>query len=68
MKNQIKVYRAKCDMTQEALADKLGISRHTILALEKEKYVPSLDLAFRIARYFNATVEEMFQYEEDGKK
>jgi putative transcriptional regulator len=63
MKNQIKVYRAKWSITQEELADKLGISRYTVLALEKEKYVPSLDLAFRIARFFKTTVEDMFQYE-----
>ncbi len=62
MKNKIKVYRAMHDMTQEDLARKIGVTRQTILAIEKGKYVPSLDLAFRIARHFNASIEEVFTY------
>ena len=50
MKNRIKVYRALRNLTQEALADQLGVTRQTILAIEKEKYDPSLELAFRIFR------------------
>jgi putative transcriptional regulator len=50
-------------MTQEELADKVGVSRQTIVALEKNRYSPSLDLAFRIARVFNTKVEEVFQYD-----
>jgi len=64
MKNKIKVYRAMHDITQEALANKLGVTRQTILAIEKGKYVPSLDLAFKIARHFGVTIEEVFTYEE----
>jgi putative transcriptional regulator len=64
MKNKIKVYRAMHDITQETLANKLGVTRQTILAIEKGKYVPSLDLAFKIARYFGVNVEEVFTYEE----
>jgi putative transcriptional regulator len=64
MKNKIKVFRAMNDMTQEDLAQAIGVTRQTILAIEKGKYVPSLDLAFRIARRFSVTVEEVFQYEE----
>ncbi|MDP3563452.1 MAG: helix-turn-helix transcriptional regulator, partial [Methanoregula sp.] len=52
MKNRIKVYRALHDLTQEALADKLAVTRQTILAIEKGKCDPSLDLAFRIAELF----------------
>jgi putative transcriptional regulator len=51
------------DLTQEDLAQAIGVTRQTILAIEKGKYVPSLDLAFKIARNFNVTVEEVFQYE-----
>jgi len=63
MKNKIKVYRAMHDLTQEALAAELGVTRQTILAIEKGKYDPSIDLAFRIARFFSVSVEELFQYE-----
>jgi len=62
MKNKIKVYRAMHDLTQEDLAQAVGVTRQTILAIEKGKYVPSLDLAFRIARNFNVTIEDVFEY------
>ncbi|MCE5298978.1 MAG: helix-turn-helix transcriptional regulator [Methanoregulaceae archaeon] len=64
MKNRIKVFRAMHDLTQEALANDLGVTRQTILAIEKGKYDPSLDLAFKIARYFNVSIEEIFIYGE----
>ena len=51
------------EMTQQELAERVGCTRQTIIALEGGKYVPSLTLAFRIARTFEATVEEVFQYE-----
>lgn len=60
MKNRIKVYRALHDLTQEALAEKLSVSRQTILAIEKGKYDPSLDLAFRISELFGIPVEKIF--------
>jgi putative transcriptional regulator len=63
VKNRIKVLRAMHDLTQEGLARDLGVTRQTILAIEKGKYDPSLDLAFRIARYFHTTIEETFTYE-----
>jgi putative transcriptional regulator len=63
MKNRIKVFRAMHDLTQEALANEMRVTRQTILAIEKGKYDPSLDLAFKIARYFGVTVEEVFLYE-----
>jgi putative transcriptional regulator len=63
MKNKIKVFRAMHDLTQEDLAQAIGVTRQTILAIEKGKYVPSLDLAFRIARHFNVTIEEVFHYD-----
>ncbi len=51
------------EMTQEQLAAKAGVTRHTIMALEAGKYFPSLLLAFRIARAFGIRVEDVFQYE-----
>ena len=63
MKNKIKVYRAMNDLTQEGLAQALGVTRQTILAIEKGKYDPSLELAFRMARYFNTTIAEIFTFE-----
>ncbi len=64
MKNKIKVFRAMHDMTQEDLAQAIGVTRQTILAIEKGKYVPSLDLAFRISRRFSVNIEEVFQYDD----
>ena len=64
MKNRIKVFRAMHDLTQEALANELGVTRQTILAIEKGKYDPSLDLAFKIARFFGVSINEIFIYGE----
>ncbi|MCG8573335.1 MAG: helix-turn-helix transcriptional regulator [Flavobacteriales bacterium] len=50
-------------MTQQALADAVGVSRQTIVAIEKAKYSPSLELAFKIARVFDTPLEEVFSYE-----
>ena len=63
MKNKIKVFRAMHDLTQETLAQELGVTRQTILAIEKGKYDPSLVLAFKIARFFGVTIEDVFLYE-----
>jgi putative transcriptional regulator len=60
MKNDLRVLRAKHDLTQAELADKLGVSRQTVNAIETEKYDPSLPLAFKIARVFGLTIEEIF--------
>ena len=67
MKNKIKVFRAMHDLTQDDLAKVVGVTRQTILAIEKGKYVPSLDLAFKIARHFKVNIEEVFTYSEDGR-
>jgi putative transcriptional regulator len=67
MKNRIKVYRAMHDLTQEDLAKAIGVTRQTILAIEKGRYVPSLDLAFRIARHFGVNIEEIFLYGEEPR-
>ena len=60
MKNRIKVFRAIHETTQEELANKLGVSRQTILAIEEDKYDPSLKLSLKIAKFFAVPVEELF--------
>ncbi|CAM2069424.1 Helix-turn-helix transcriptional regulator [Sulfidibacter corallicola] len=64
MKNRLKILRAERDWTQAHLAQHLDVSRQTVNAIEKGKYDPSLPLAFRIARLFGTTIEDVFQYEE----
>mgnify|MGYP000492389579 CR=1 FL=1 len=58
--NCLKVWRAKFDLTQSQLAEKVGVSRKTINTLEREIYTPSVTLALKIARVFETTVEEVF--------
>ncbi len=53
------------EMTQQELADKVGATRQTILAIENAKYSPSLELAFRIARAFNVPLEDVFMFDAD---
>ncbi|MFX1476182.1 MAG: helix-turn-helix transcriptional regulator [Promethearchaeota archaeon] len=65
MKTRIKEYRARHDMTQKELAAKVGVRRETIVFLEKGKYNPSLELAYRIAKVFDTTIEELFIFEEE---
>ncbi|MDO8841832.1 MAG: helix-turn-helix transcriptional regulator [Methanocalculus sp.] len=64
MRNTIKVYRTEHNLTQEELAQALGVTRQTILAIEKGKYDPSLELAFKISRYFAVPVDEIFLYDD----
>ena len=61
MKNRLKVLRAERDWTQANLADELGVSRQTINAIEKGKFDPSLPLAFKVARLFKLSIEDIFQ-------
>ena len=65
MNNTIKEHRAELDMTQVDLADKCGVTRQTIIAVEKNKYIPSLELAFKIALIFKSPIEEIFNYKLD---
>jgi len=65
MKNNIKVHRAIHDMTQADLAREVGVTRQTINAMEKNKYVPSTVLAIKIARLFGKHVEEIFILEDE---
>ncbi len=65
LKNHVRRLRfEQGEMTQQALADRVGVTRQTIIALEAGKYAPSLLLAFRIARTFGVGVEGVFQYED----
>ena len=64
MKNNLKVQRAIHDLTQAELAKKIGVSRQTINAMEKNKYVPSTLLALKLARLFSKPVEEIFVLED----
>ncbi|WMS88354.1 helix-turn-helix transcriptional regulator [Pleionea litopenaei] len=60
MNNRVKVKRAEHDLTQQDLADKIGVSRQTINAIEKGKYDPSLPIAFKLAAVFQCQIEDLF--------
>ena len=65
MKNLLKDLRAERDWSQADLAERLGVSRQTVNAIETEKYDPSLPLAFKIAKLFEKKIEEIFSPESD---
>jgi len=65
VENNLRVLRATRDITQEDLAKKLGVTRQTIHAIETGKYNPSLDLAFKMAIYFETKIEDVFTYKEE---
>ena len=65
MKNTIKVERAKLNITQSELAERIGVSRQTINSIEIGKYVPSTTLALKLSKLFKITVNEIFELEED---
>ncbi len=68
LQNQIRRLRFENgEMTQQQLADKAGVTRQTILAIEAGKYAPSLPLAFRIAHAFGVPLEDVFQYKPNGQ-
>lgn len=64
MKNRLAELRQRKFLTQEELADILEVSRQTISSIENGKYNPSIELAFKIARFFEVSIEEIFIYEE----
>jgi putative transcriptional regulator len=68
METRIRELREKNGLTQEILADKVGVTRQTILFLEKGKYNPSLRLAYKIARVFGVMIEEVFSFEDETPK
>ncbi len=63
MKNNLRVYRALTNMTQAELAEKIGVSRQTIICIETEKFDPSLELAFKISRFFKVRIEDVFLFD-----
>jgi putative transcriptional regulator len=63
MTNKLKVFRAINNWTQEDLAQKINVSRQTIVSIEKNKYIPSTVLALKLAIEFNCTVENLFELE-----
>jgi putative transcriptional regulator len=65
MRNTIKVERAKNNMTQQDLADAVGVSRQTINSIESQKYTPSTVLSLKIAKTFNTTVDAIFELDDD---
>ncbi|MEE0435171.1 MAG: helix-turn-helix transcriptional regulator [Peptococcaceae bacterium] len=67
MKNRLEEIRKARGLRQEELAHDLAVSRQTISSLEKGRYNPSIVLAFKIARYFNLTIEDIFIYEEEDE-
>ncbi len=68
IRNQIRELRALRDMTQQDLADKVGVTRQTIIAIEQDKYSPSLETAFKVATVFGVPLEQCFQYDPRGKR
>jgi len=63
LRNTLRDLRAARSMTQQELADAIGVTRQTVIAIEFDKYSPSLETAFRIARVFNVPLEQVFQYD-----
>ena len=66
MKNTIKIQRAIKDLTQESLANKIGVSRQTINSIEKNRYIPSTILALKLSKVFHKNVNEIFELEGSG--
>ena len=64
MDNELRVCRARREISQGELAAAVGVSRQTIISIEKGRYDPSLELAFRLAGYFGLPIEEIFHYKE----
>lgn len=67
MKNRLSELRKENKLSQEELAREVGVTRQTITSIETGKYIASLPLAFKIARYFNLPIEEIFQMDEEDE-
>lgn len=64
MDNELRVCRARRNISQGELATAVGVSRQTIISIEKGRYDPSLELAFRLANYFEVSIEDLFHYKD----
>ena len=68
IRNRIRELRAAREMTQQQLADEVGVTRQTVIAIEQDKYSPSLETAFKVAMALGVTLEQCFQYEPRAKR
>ena len=68
IRNQIRELRALRDMTQQELADRVGVTRQTIIAMEQDKYSPSLETAFKVALTLGVPLDQCFQYDSRGRR
>ena len=68
IRNQIRELRGAREMTQQQLADEVGVTRQTVIAIEQDKYSPSLETAFKVAIAFGVPIEQCFQYDPKGKR
>jgi putative transcriptional regulator len=68
LRNTLRELRAGRTMTQQELADAIGVTRQTVIAIELDKYSPSLEVAFRIATVFGVPLEQVFQYDPEAKR
>lgn len=64
MNNRLREFRSRLNMTQEQLADRLGVSRQTVISVENGRYNPSLTLAYKMARVFSCSIEDIFDFSE----
>lgn len=64
--NQLKIFRQEKKITQEEIGKAVGVSRQSVIAIERGKYIPSLPLAFKLAKFFHVKIEELFQLEEEN--
>lgn len=68
IRNRIRELRASRELTQQDLADQVGVTRQTVIAIEQDKYSPSLETAFKVAIALGVTLEQCFQYDARGKR
>jgi len=68
IRNQIKELRAARQLTQQELADRIGVTRQTVIAMEQDRYSPSLETAFKVALELGVTLEQCFQYEPKARR
>jgi putative transcriptional regulator len=66
--NSIRVHRARLDLTQAELAERIGVTRQTVIAIEQGRYSPSLEMAFQIARALGVPLEDVFAYPDEERR
>jgi len=68
IRNKVRELRAMKEITQQDLADRIGVTRQTVIAIEQDKYSPSLETAFKVASVLGVSIEQCFQYDGRGKR